>query len=223
LFLDLDGCIVLDEAACGWAVPPRPRPFLAMFLATAFHCCASVSLWTAAGSNWLQRVRSMIDEQSLLPAGASFLLEWSGDRCRQRANLAAIEAGDFYARRLPSKPLLKAWRRGAGRRAGMKRHNTLIVDDTPSTYRDNYGNALPIAPFDALHQEAHDDELRRLASFLPVLAALPDIRSVEKRGWSHRYALLAHQAQPHDGSSSSNESGATGSADATAGAPANVS
>ena len=188
LFLDLDGCLVLDSPL-DWSSPPHPRPFLGLFLAAAFRLCASVSMWTAAGAEWLRRVHVMIESRGLLPSGAAFLLQWSGARCRLRADRAAIEAGDFYARRRPTKPLSKAWRRGAGRRAGMRRHNTLIVDDTPADSHGNYGNALHIAPFDSLQQEAEDDELRRLAAFLPVLARMPDVRAVEKRGWSQKYAL----------------------------------
>ena len=218
LILDLDGTLVLDEAPSsggggGGFNSPVPRPHLRRFFSVCFSHCASVSLWTAASADWLFLVSQLLDEMK--PPGAPrFLFEWAADRCSLRSDRRAIEEGDFYARRLATKPLRKVWRRGVGKANGIRKHNTLIVDDTPTTFVHNHGNALLIPSFSSAPQTKaqsaqEDDHLLRLCAFLPHLAAAADVRTIEKRGWHVRFA-------PEAGGSSSASASSAAAASSSA-------
>jgi TFIIF-interacting CTD phosphatase-like protein len=54
---------------------------------------------------------------------------------------------------------------------------TLILDDTPSTYKYNYGNAIYIDKFDG---DESDYELKRVIELLKILKDSEDVRLVEK-------------------------------------------
>ena len=56
----------------------------------------------------------------------------------------------------------------------------LIVDDTPKKVERNFGNAIYAKPY---FGDPEDSELRDLSRYLKSLAALANVRSVEKRGW----------------------------------------
>lgn len=225
LILDLDGTVVLDDGpSVSGGGPsdglncPVARPHLSRFLSVCFSHCASVSLWTAASEDWLRVVSALLS--SLCPAGsAGFLFEWSASRCSLRSDRRAIEDGDFYARRLATKPLRKVWRRAVGKANGIRRHNTLIVDDTPTTFVLNHGNALLIPSFNSAPQTkaqatAEDDHLLRLCAFLPHLAAAEDVRTIEKRGWHVRFAPAVTTGAAASSSSASTVAASSPVADA---------
>lgn len=58
------------------------------------------------------------------------------------------------------------------------RYNTLIIDDYPDTYMLNYGNSIPIIPYEG---KKHDNEFDRIMQLLRSLHGMRDIRKVEKR------------------------------------------
>lgn len=149
LVLDLDGTLISDHDDDDDVI--RCRPGLQSFFQYAF-AKFHIAIWTAA-SNW--RLQSAL--QSMLYSGAidsteSFLFTWHGNRCVVKQRLSM---GDNYGRVSKVKPLRKIWR-------SMKefdKHNTLIVDDTPSTFRQNYGNAIQIATYCG---QEKDKELEKL-------------------------------------------------------------
>jgi len=69
---------------------------------------------------------------------------------------------------------------------GYSLEKTLIIDDTPSKARDNYGNAIYIKAFTG---ESNDRELLFLTEYLMGLKDCKDVRKIEKRGW--RYVFNA--------------------------------
>ncbi len=215
LLLDLDGTLLLEDESGSISWTPRLRPFLREFLTAAFATCASVSLWTAADGMWLSAVERHLRSQGLLTEGQQFLLRWHGNRCRSLPDMRALleEGGDFYLCRVTLKPLRKCWRRGAGRAKGMNRYNTVIVDDSPSTFALNYGNAVRVTSY-RRSSDAQEDELMQLARFLPLMAQAAsegDVRTMEKRGWRRR--VEAEQQQLYeDDATIANLSTGTGSA-----------
>jgi len=197
LVLDLDGTLLLEDDGGSWM--PRPRPHLREFLSAAFAYCASVSLWTAASAEWLAQAEEHLRASGILTADQQFLLRWSRSRCRVVVDKARLlsDGGDSYTQRVALKPLSKCWRQGVGRAAGMRRSNTVVVDDLPASWSHNYGNALRVQPYTKV--DPADDELRLLALFLPRLvhaAGQGDVRALEKRGWQMqmRSGQAAHGA-----------------------------
>ena len=61
----------------------------------------------------------------------------------------------------------------------------MVVDDSPEKHTRNYGNLVQVTPF---MRDPNDGELPHLATYLAQLAALPDVRKVEKRQWRRRLA-----------------------------------
>jgi RNA polymerase II subunit A small phosphatase-like protein len=70
------------------------------------------------------------------------------------------------------------------KRKGYKLEQILIVDDTPAKLAFNYGNAIHIKPFTG---SPIDSELLRLMQYLPTLKDIPNVRSIEKRGWWNNF------------------------------------
>jgi RNA polymerase II subunit A small phosphatase-like protein len=56
------------------------------------------------------------------------------------------------------------------------------VDDIYETAENNYGNLIKISTFAC---QANDTELLKLMSYLETIKDKPDLRRIEKRGWSN--------------------------------------
>lgn len=67
------------------------------------------------------------------------------------------------------KNLNKLWRNGS-----YNKTNTLVIDDTPTTYKNNIGNAIPIDKWDK--DKIKDKELTRIIERLKVLKDRDDVR-----------------------------------------------
>lgn len=140
------------------------RPGLAEFLETCLRQF-DVAVWSSSGSDYLTAV-----VENIFPKEVSLAFVWNRTRCVQRYDPEHLET--YYV-----KDLKKVKRRGFD----LKR--VLIVDDTPQKTERNYGNAIYVSPF---YGDPADDELKRLSPFLTTLAEIPDVRTIEKRGWRSR-------------------------------------
>ena len=117
------------------------------------------------GTNYLAAVVEAIFPKEISPA-----FVWSRDRCVQRYDPESLE--NYFA-----KDLKKV------RRVGISLDRVLIVEDTPQKVERNYGNAIYVSAF---HGDPGDCELPKLCKYLRTLANVPNVRSIEKRGWSTR-------------------------------------
>jgi RNA polymerase II subunit A small phosphatase-like protein len=66
------------------------------------------------------------------------------------------------------------------RNHGFPVERVLVVDDSPSTLGQNYGNHVPIKPFEG---DMTDDELQRLWPHLAKWATQPNVREIDKYHW----------------------------------------
>lgn len=140
------------------------RPGLTEFLATCqreFH----VAVWSSSGSDYLSNV-----VEAIFPKEPSLAFVWDRTRCVQRYDPERLET--YYV-----KDLKKV------KRLGFDLRRILIVDDTPQKAERNYGNAIYVPPF---YGDPGDDVLKRLGQFLTTLTEIPDVRTVEKRGWRNK-------------------------------------
>jgi TFIIF-interacting CTD phosphatase-like protein len=183
IILDIDGTLIDNVGDSIYQ-----RPYLKEFLDYCFETFETVSIWTAASREWYNEVNEKIFSklklktkeslQSKLLTPRKFYFVWTGERCTFISDQKAIEDGDFYAQRIKIKRLKKIW----DKRGLLTRHNTLILDDTPITYAENYGNAIPIDTYN--HKNEDDDSLLKLIEWLPNLFD-KHIRSTEKRKWNY--------------------------------------
>lgn len=159
IILDIDGTLIDGDARTGEI---KTRPGLQEFFEYCFTTFASVSIWTAANSYWMHYVRHRCFKD--LIGGNEFKYTWSGERC-------GVRDGSLI------KPLKKIWRR---KYTMLTRYNTIIIDDTPETYQQNYGNAIGIPSY---HKDAPDNLLWQLTRWMPQLIH-QEVRAIDKRGWN---------------------------------------
>jgi len=138
------------------------RPELADFL-TACSKLFRLAVWSTAGDEYVR----MVVEQ-IVPPGVELVFAWGRSRCVRRYDMEDFEY-EFL------KDLRKV------KRAGFSLERTLIVDDTPSKVARHYGNAVYVPPF---FGDVEDSTLPRLARYLASLHEAPNVRVIEKRGWS---------------------------------------
>jgi TFIIF-interacting CTD phosphatase-like protein len=137
------------------------RPGVHDFIAAAREQF-TLAVWTASTRSYATPI-----VQRLLGDPEELAFFYASERCARRYDPDSM--GTY-----PLKKLVRV------RKLGFSMARTLIVDNTPSTYSKNYGNGVPIPDFTG---DLSDRLLERLLPFLMTLAAEPDVRPPEKRGW----------------------------------------
>jgi RNA polymerase II subunit A small phosphatase-like protein len=141
----------------------KRRPYLTEFL-TEMAQLYDLAIWSASSRPYIEAILKHI-----LPEGISLVRVYDGRRC----TVKDITFGDTS--RTVIKKLRKMWR------GPYNRTNTLILDDTPVTYCQNYGNAIPIYRY---YGSDTDTELLRVNQLLRDLVNVPNVRRVNKRYFS---------------------------------------
>lgn len=131
LILDIDGTLVQivpsdDEKSH----LPLPRPHLQEFLHFAFANFEHVSIWSAAGEEWVSKILNQV-VSPLLPPDQNFHFVWTGKK---------VTVTQKAGKTILTKQLKKVYKTFPVYTAD----NTFILDDTPQTYKHNYGNAVGI-------------------------------------------------------------------------------
>lgn len=81
---------------------------------------------------------------------------------------------------LVEKRLLKVWTNKEYKAMGIRKENTLIVDDIPLFCRKNYGNAIYVPTFQG---QPDDNVLILLASYLKQIIKHENVRGLNKLNW----------------------------------------
>lgn len=143
------------------------RPHLDSFLD---YCKSNfnVGVWTTAGDDFAASVVKKIftDDYPLM-------FVWSVERCT-RVFEPELQTFSYI------KNLKKL------KRKGYKLEDVIMIDDTPSNLRKNYGNLIRIEEYCGQNE---DKELLRIMRFLDDLKTETDIRSIEKRSWKSKYKV----------------------------------
>ena len=169
LILDLDETLVhatesplshLHDFEVGPYVVYR-RPGVESFV-RAMHRHFVLAVWTSSTRLYAEGVVPQI-----FPAEIPLRFVWSRERCTRRFD---PETHDFeWAKNLDKV-----------KRLGFPLERVLIVDDTPKKLERHYGNLVRVKAFEG---DLSDTELFGLIEYLPTLAEVPNVRSVEKRYW----------------------------------------
>lgn len=122
----------------------------------------SLAIWSSAGDAYVEFI-----SETIKPEEVNFQFVWGKSRCTRRLNLDI----DEYVN---EKRLKKV------KAKGYHLSRVLIVDDSPEKTRDNFGNAIYIAPFEG---QQNDNVLERLAQYLMSIRKKDNVRAFEKRGW----------------------------------------
>lgn len=145
------------------------RPYLEHFI---FNCSKyfRLAVWSSGSDDYVEEIVKHIFPDTIKPE-----FVWGRSRAtycpiRDIDTSGIYDPGHFYyIKKLKKiKPL------------GYTLEKTIIIDDTPSKSKDNYGNAIYVKAFTG---EADDRELLFLAEYLIGLKDCKDVRKIEKRGW----------------------------------------
>jgi len=141
----------------------RLRPYFQEFMNWLFEHVENVGLWTAGtkefATSFVRRVQPLLEKQK-------FAFVWSQERCTRPRGFSIQRTKIDTA---PRKPLRKLWKSKEWQchlPVKTTATNTLIVDDTPDTYADNYGNGIPISSFTTQTIEMTRQLLALLLPFL---------------------------------------------------------
>jgi len=146
----------------------RERPGAREFLQNCFELF-EVAVWTSAS----RRIAFHIMDE-ILPKGADLSFLWGRERCTIYRNPETMEY-------LWLKNITKL------RKKGRDITKIIAVDDSSEKWVKSYGNLVRVKPFMG---DPKDDELFRLFPYLQWLAGQPNVRTIEKRGWSQNDVLL---------------------------------
>jgi carboxy-terminal domain RNA polymerase II polypeptide A small phosphatase len=137
------------------------RPHLRQFL-TDISNHFSIGIWSSAGDEYVNEIVRQIK-----PDGVDFVVVWGSSKCSLKRD---VDLDAYYFEKRLDK--LK--------KQGFRLEQILVVDDTPTKSRTNYGNAIYIKEFKG---DSSDRELPFLYAYLLTLKAVENVRTIEKRGW----------------------------------------
>lgn len=137
------------------------RPCLRQFLA-GLSKHFSIGIWSSAGDDYVNEI-----VQHIKPDNVDFVVVWGRSKCSVKRDLVF----DTYCF---EKRLDKLKRKGFGL------ERVLVVDDSSSKSRANYGNAIYIKEFTG---DTADRELQFLYTYLLTFKTVDNVRTIEKRRW----------------------------------------
>lgn len=141
------------------------RPHLKSFL-TSVAAHFTIGIWSSADDDYVAEI-----VRHITPDSVDLLVVWGRSRCTYRRDL---ELDTYYF----EKRLDKLKNRG------FRLEKILIVDDSPEKSRANYGNAIHIKEYTG---QQDDSELPILLDYLMSIKGIPNVRSIEKRGWRSQF------------------------------------
>jgi hypothetical protein len=123
------------------------RPYMIEFLLWAFRECATVSIFTASNSNYavaiVQRIQDLVSLRSEIPV--KFCFVYCLDKCQVNGDRSVL------------KNLSKMWNEAKSNSVDMDRSNTIIVDDTATTFYNNFENGLFISKYNVVDPRSQED------------------------------------------------------------------
>lgn len=195
LVLDMDSTLISNLG-----VNISPRPHLQPFLTFCFRNFKSVSIWTAADASWFSAVNHVLLQPIMKRISANI-----GKEChfrfvfvRPQGTIKYVIRPEFNFTPQPIfiKELRKLWESPV-KFPEFTPHNTLIVDDTPETFSQNYRNAIQIPPF--AYNNTQDHDLLKLMFYLKDLGQYykqhRTILNTDKRNWNFRDHIVQSTVQ----------------------------
>jgi len=137
------------------------RPLLHTFLTNLSHHFA-IGIWSSASDEYVQEITRQILPDTLEP-----ILIWGRSKCTVKRDVN-YDTYNFEKRLDKLK------------KKGYSLEQILIIDDSPSKSRTNYGNAIYIKEFLG---DMNDQELQFLYEYLLTFKKVTNVRVIEKRGW----------------------------------------
>jgi RNA polymerase II subunit A small phosphatase-like protein len=137
------------------------RPYLQDFLADISRHF-SLGIWSSATDNYVNKIVQQLKSENF-----DFEIVWGRSKCSFKRDVT-YDTSTFEKRldKLKNK--------------GFRLEQILIVDDSPSKARTNYGNAIYVKEFTG---DKEDCELKFLYEYLLTFKKVENVRTIEKRRW----------------------------------------
>ena len=146
------------------------RPGLGLFL-SELKKMFRVAVWSSASDDYVEKV-----VEKIFPKGYPLEFTWGRSKCTLQHDKSILERdgfSDYYSHLSYVKPLRKVRKKRFG-----SIEKILIVDDTPSKSKLNYGNAIYPCEFTG---NPADNELSKLSVYLESLSTAYNVRVIENR------------------------------------------
>jgi carboxy-terminal domain RNA polymerase II polypeptide A small phosphatase len=137
------------------------RPHLRQFLLDLSKHFA-IGIWSSAGDEYVNEI-----VRHIKPDNVDFIIVWGRTKCSLKRDVLFDTYG--FEKRLDK---LK--------KKGFRLEQILVVDDSPSKSRTNYGNAIYIKEFTGGQS---DRELQFLYDYLLTFKTVDNVRTIDKRMW----------------------------------------
>ena len=143
----------------------KKRPGLDNFLSEIFDLY-DVAIWSYGTDDYVKLII-----QAIAPT-YDFVFIWTRKRCtlRRISNVECNLDTGMPQNTYHIKKLSKIWRK---RTNNYNKYNTVVIDDTPITYINNYGNAIPIKEYNG---QTYDLEFDIILKILNKLIAYDNVR-----------------------------------------------
>ncbi|WP_324726129.1 HAD family hydrolase [Actomonas aquatica] len=141
----------------------RRRPMVHEFLCAA-ATFADLGIWSSASESYVDAI-----VRKIVPDSISLQFVWARSRCTRQYDSEQME--EYWV-----KDLKKV------RRLGYPLERVLMVDDSPEKVERHFGNYVRVEPF---YGDQNDRVLPDLERYLRSFISVPNVRTVEKRGWQH--------------------------------------
>jgi len=137
------------------------RPGVGAFLAWCLENFRGVGVWTAGTRGYALEILPHLCDPN------DFMFVWGRERCGSRRDMEAQETH---------------WVKDIAKlhNLGFSKSQILCVDDIPQNFARSYGNYIQVRPFQG---DRSDNELEYLRRYLETLGSVPNVRTIEKRGW----------------------------------------
>ena|SRR5437870_11168265 len=132
-----------------------------------------VGFWTAACES---HAYNILGKYLSLDQWIKVKFIYSSNRCLTKFSLHF----GLSSRTITIKPLRKIWKTQMAKSNGWNRYNTLIIENTPQTCLQNYGNAIYVNTY---YGSDEDDTLFRLIEYLETFLDCKNVRRYDKRDW----------------------------------------
>lgn len=160
LVLDLDGTLIY----CGDDNVIKKRPHFDHFMQVVSEIY-DLAIWSANGHDYINMIIEHVMPKQKLQ------MIYGYEKCKKRTFIIdGIYEQDHLTKII--KPLKKIWHSSI-----YTSKDTLILDDTPYTYRENYGNAISIISWRG--EDNNDEELLRVIKILIKMLPVDDVRKAK--------------------------------------------
>ncbi len=186
LILDLDETLIYatenplsrppDFQVLGYYV--YKRPYLEEFI-RGCNQHFTLAIWSSASDDYVEAIVKQI-----IPSNIALAFVWGRSRCTFCATTHVFNL-DHYVDYFNHYNYIKVLKKVTKRGYSLER--VLIVDDTPSKAKRNYGNVIYPTEYNG---ELTDQELPLLLTYLHSLKNIPNVRILEKRNWKAKAALI---------------------------------